>query len=255
MMRPARLLVLGLASACCFGPAPHGLGTARAADDSARSDNANAASTTLLIESYQALLKDQDIEAFRKVVTSRFSEESLMPLVTSERPHARRAAVLALGLIGTMKANESVARGLADEDALVRKLASTALWDIWFRADTPENNARLKEIAALNANRDYGRAEELASKLILQAPAFAEAYNQRAIALFFQGRHADSARDCRRVLELNPWHIGALSGLGQCYLALGDRRQAVEVFRRVLKLQPHGEEIRRLLISLESVDA
>ena len=55
-------------------------------------------------------------------------------------------------------------------------------------------------------------ATNLAARLIARAPKFAEAYNQRAIALFIQRRFEEEREDCRRVLELNPYHIGAVSG-------------------------------------------
>ena len=60
----------------------------------------------------------------------------------------------------------------------------------------------------------------MATRLIAIAPAFAEAYNQRAIIYFEQGRYAESARDCRRVLSINPYHFGALAGLFQCQIGL-----------------------------------
>jgi Flp pilus assembly protein TadD len=162
---------------------------------------------------------------------------------------------VALGLVGTMKANDALSRSLGDADPLVRRLAHTALWSIWFRADTPENNAELQQIAGRIARDQYKEAEDQATRLIARSPKFAEAYNQRAIAEFFQGRYADSARDCRRVLELNPVHTGALSGLGQCYVRMGQRRQALEVYRRALELEPHNDALRDLVAELSVADA
>ncbi len=91
-----------------------------------------------------------------------------------------------------------------------------------------------------------------ADRLIADAPTFAEAYNQRAIAHFVLGDHAASAADCRLVLKHNPYHIGALGGLGQCLLHLGKRAEAVAVFRRSAELQPFDEGIRNLIASLEA---
>src|SRR5690606_12090469 len=121
-----------------------------------------------------------------------------------------------------------------DDDPIVRGLASDALWAIWFRADTPENNARLREVRErMNLGR-LDEAHRLATELIALAPEFAEAYNQRAIASYSLGRFAESAADCRRVLELNPYHFGALNGLAGCYLKLGRTDLALETFRRLL---------------------
>lgn len=212
-------------------------------------------SATLLVDAFESFLKDQDLESFRRSVSSRYPESSLLQIARTGGLQARRAAVLGLGLTGTMKVNESIAQNLADEDPLLRAIAQTALWDLWFRADSPENNAALKQIIELNGRGQYAEAEAQATKLITQAPKFAEAHNQRAIAEFFQERFGDSARDCRRVLELNPFHTGALSGLGQCYLRLGERRQALEIYRKSLKLQPHSQDLREIIRTLEAVDA
>ena len=88
-------------------------------------------------------------------------------------------------LVGSFAANEAVARGLRDPDPAVRELAGHALWAIWFRAGTPEQNARLQQVRDLIARQRYQEAHDLATRLIEQAPDFAEVYNQRAIAAFF----------------------------------------------------------------------
>jgi tetratricopeptide (TPR) repeat protein len=88
--------------------------------------------------------------------------------------------------------------------------------------------------------------------LIGRAANFAEAYNQRAIAYFVQGQFQESADDCERVLERNPYHFGALGGLAQCQLALGRRPEALKTLRRALRLQPYSEGLRDLVASLEA---
>ncbi len=155
-------------------------------------------------------------------------------------------------MIGSFQSNSAVARGLRDSDPAVRNLAQNALWAIWFRADTPEHNAMLQEVRDLIGRERYREAEDMAGQLIRKAPAFAEAYNQRAIALFFQGKIAESAADCRRVLDRNPYHIGALGGLGQSYLKLGKRRDALSTFRKALVIQPYSASLKQTVQALEA---
>ena len=97
------------------------------------------------------------------------------------------------------------------------------------------------------ARGDLDRANALATRLIFVAPRFAEAYNQRAIIAFEQGRFDDSARDCRRVLELNPCHFGAMGGLWQCQLQLDRPAEALETLRRASRLQPYNLGIREAI--------
>ncbi len=206
----------------------------------------------LLVDYYAAFLKDQDLDRFRQRVTARYTEATLGRLLESGTPPSRRAAVLALGLIGTMESNAALAEALADDDAIVRNLSENALWAVWFRADTPENNAALEKVRELIGRDRIEDARALATRLIERAPDFAEVYNQRAIAEYARGNYVESAADCRRVLERNPYHIGALSGLAQCYLHLDRRQDALVIFRRALELQPHSAGLRETIMALEA---
>lgn len=208
----------------------------------------------LLVDYFDTYLRDHDLASFRRSVEARYAEGTLARLAQSGGPKARRAAVLALGLVGSFDANPAVAGRLRDPDPVVRELAVNALWAIWFRAGRPEDNARLEQVRDLINRERLREAVELAGRLVERAPDFAEAYNQRAIALFFLGRYGESAADCRRALELNPYHIGALAGLGRCYLQLDRRADALATFRRALELQPFDVGLLQTIASLEAGD-
>ena len=207
---------------------------------------------SMLIEYYQRFLKDQDLEGFRRDVDARYNEGTLCRIVQNGDVQARRSAVLALGIGGSIGSNAVVAKGLKDADPTVRSLAANALWAIWGRADTPENNAALDEVQALIARGRLDEAIKKSNALIARASGFAEAINQRAIAHYLGGHLAESAGDCRRVLELNPYHFGALSGLGQCQIRLGQKDQAIRTFRRALDLQPYSADLRETIAALEA---
>lgn len=217
--------------------------------------------SSLLGEYFRRLLEDQDLEAFRDRVDARYSEGALCRLLAhSPSAPTRRAAVLALGSLGSFpRSNPVLGRALRDPDPVVRRLAEGALWELWSRADTPEHNAALLEVTQSLRQGELKRAEALANRLIVAAPTFAEAYNQRAIIAFEQGRFDDSARDCRRVLELNPYHFGALGGLAQCELQLDRPAQALETLERASRLQPYNlglrDTIRRLAARIELDEA
>jgi tetratricopeptide (TPR) repeat protein len=207
---------------------------------------------SLLVDYYETYLRDHDIEAFRLHVSARYMEGTLARLIDSPNPQDRRAAVLALGLFGSFSANAAVAKALRDSDPTVRSLADNALWAIWFRADSPENNATLERVGRLISQQRFEDAVSLASKLIERAPRFAEAYNQRAIAEYYLGRFKESADDCRLVLERNPYHVGALAGLAKCQIRSGQREPAIETLRRSSKLQPFNEDLKQWISALET---
>jgi tetratricopeptide (TPR) repeat protein len=209
---------------------------------------------SLLVEYYRTFLRDQDADAFGLRVGARYAEGTLARVLATGPPDARRAAVLALGLVGSMGSNGALATALKDEDPTVRDLAVSALWAVWFRADTPANHDALEAVRDRIAEGRFLDAEAAASAVIARAPHFAEAYNQRAIARYFLGRYADSAADCRETLDRNPHHFGALSGLGQCYLRLDDRPAALRTFQRLLALQPYSMDVRQLIVVIEAGD-
>ena len=215
-------------------------------------------SGSLLTEYYEAFLRDRELGRFSERVAARYTEEPLCRvLASSPQASARRGAVLALGVLGTFEGcNTLLGKALKDEDAVVRTMAERALWVIWFRADSPENNQALEEVRILIAADRTEEAVERATRLIARAPRFAEAYNQRAIAFFKLGRFAESAEGCIRTLTLNPCHIGALGGLAQCQLEQDQPREALKTLRRGFRLQPYSEglndSVRMLEARLES---
>src|SRR5262249_17040641 len=182
----------------------------------------------------------EGLKGFKKKLAARYTEGTLQRLLESSHTLARRAAVVALGLVGTIRSNQAVAGMLYDEDGKVRQFAADALWLLWFRADKPENNRELQRLMRL-ANDDKGDpAKALAglSALIKKAPRFAEAYNQRAILHYRSEQYSEAIADCETVLKLNPYHFGAASGLARSYLELKKPRAALKAYRSALRINP-----------------
>ncbi len=189
---------------------------------------------------------------FKRSVDARYGEATLQRLLRFPHADTRQAAVLALGLCGTMQSNPALARRLRDDDPTVRRLSGEALWSIWFRADAPEHNAELQRICLLKAaevGADVIRADFAA--LLRKAPRFAEAFNQRGIFHFKCGEYARAAADCDRALRLNPYHFGAASGLGQCFMKQKKLRAALRGFRRALRINPNLDGVRQTIASIE----
>ncbi len=190
------------------------------------------------------------LREFRAVVRERYSEGTLQRVLTTAADvQARRAAALAVGLVGTGASVPAAAAALHDDDPLVRRFAVGSLWELWFRAGTDEQNARLQE-AVREPNATRARAE--LDDLIREAPSFAEAHNQRAIWFFKQGEFARAVEDCETVLRLNPHHFGAAAGMGQCLLKLNRPRAALRVFRQALEINP-GLDLREIVRELEAL--
>jgi tetratricopeptide (TPR) repeat protein len=205
----------------------------------------------VLRELYEQFLADEDAAAFVHRVGRRYNTATLERLVQYGSRLDRRAAVLALGYLGNYESNGTLGRALCDADRGVRLLAENAIRSVWVRAGTERQRREINSVIALNTAADYENAYHRVNRLLDEAPWFAEAWNQRAIAGYCTERYEQSIRDCQQALELNPYHFGAAAGMGQCYLKLGVRSMALEAFRRALKLNPNLEGVRANVAYLE----
>jgi tetratricopeptide (TPR) repeat protein len=86
---------------------------------------------------------------------------------------------------------------------------------------------------------DLATALGIFSELIERAPTFSEAWNKRATAYYQLGDYEASMRDVSVVLELEPRHFAALSGMGLIYTELAADAPALRWFERALKVHPY----------------
>lgn len=189
---------------------------------------------------------------FKRSVEARYSEATLERLLYSPQVEVRQASILALGMLGRIGMNASVAARLHDEDPVARQLASDALWSIWQRGDNPDHAQELQRLVRLIA-AEADAAQILAGfeALIRKAPRFAEAYNQRAVFHYHRGDYAKAILDCEKTLRLNPHHYGAASGMGQCFMKQKKLRAALRVYRRANRINPNLDSVRETIQSLE----
>lgn len=116
------------------------------------------------------------------------------------------------------------------------------IWSAWFvydgSADTIEQDMENGSIALQTGM--VGLAERLFTRVIEADRTYAEGWNRRATVRYMMGDYLGSIADIAETLVLEPRHFGALSGLGLCYLALGDPAQALTAFEAVLTVHPQS---------------
>ena len=153
-----------------------------------------------------------------------------------------------LGLIAARRVRRP-ARPLAFLDALFRRLARCApgeadsteglIWDVWM-SHPHRAAARVLELATHDiAARRYDIAETRLTRLLRQAPEFAEAWHKRAALYYLLGRDAECLRDIRRTLELEPRHFAAMLHFAEILLDAGAPAEARFAFHAALTVHPH----------------
>jgi tetratricopeptide (TPR) repeat protein len=128
---------------------------------------------------------------------------------------------------------------LRGDDVARAARAAEALWQMWHRSGDPRLDGLLEEGIEAMERQDLPAADAVFTRLVDEAPAFAEGWNKRATVRYMVDDYAASIADCRETLTRNPNHFGALSGQGLCHLMLGQFREAAELFRRTLAVHPH----------------
>ncbi len=200
---------------------------------------------------YHNYLENQDTDRFARAVDHQYTVGTLERLAAHSDRMGRRAAVLAIGLLGDYNANTTMGRALHDDDRGVRMLAESGIRQLWCRIGTTQHRADLERVIELTAAGQFDEAITRSTRLIEQAPWIGEVWNQRALALFGRGQFKESIHDCTQALEINPYHFGAATGMGQCYMKLKNRPQALECFRRALRLNPNLEGVRAHVLYLQ----
>ncbi len=204
----------------------------------------NDSKRTSLERLYHRYLETENTAAFVKAVSEKYLLSTLERLAMGGSNVLRRASVMAVGFLGDYSHNHVLGRALTDDDRGVRLLADSGIRQLWRRDGSWRQQECMSRICRLNQNDQYDEAIYVAANLIDEAPHFAEAWNQRAVAQFAMRRFEDAANDCQQTLELNAYHFGAAVGMGHCYLQLDEPFAALENFRRALSLNPDLEEIR-----------
>ena len=117
------------------------------------------------------------------------------------------------------------------------------IWQRWVAHDSDRRADRMMRAGMDLMNRGLlEQAEQLFSALIGARPDFAEAWNKRATIRFLRGDDIGSRRDIVRVIELEPRHFGALSGLGMIHMRAGDLQAALQAFEAALRVNPHLDQ-------------
>ena len=130
---------------------------------------------------------------------------------------------------------------------------SNRMWDLWLEAPDEPSQAMLDAGMRFRSGFDYLNALERFGALVDYCPFYAEGYNQRAFIHFLREDFAAALPDLDRALEINPQHVGALSGKALTLFALGREEDGQRVLREAVALNPWLAE-RALLKPLPSKD-
>jgi len=137
---------------------------------------------------------------------------------------------------------------MADSEA---RAIERQIWQIWTEHRNPEIERFMRHGLSAMSEDDSQEALQAFNTVVKHDKNFAEGWNKRATIEFAMGDFEASVADIERTLALEPRHFGALSGLGQIYLALKKKEAALKAFRAALAIDPHLDGVRQKVEELQ----
>jgi len=120
-------------------------------------------------------------------------------------------------------------------DSQNQELVIQELWSLWYGERGRANEIELRKIEDTTVEQNqWPEAERRYLELIrkhcsvdgtmdnLELTNWVEPANRLATLLFMMGRLKESRKWCKRILNVKPWHIGALSGIAIVCMQMGD---------------------------------
>lgn len=132
--------------------------------------------------------------------------------------------------------------------------AEASIWRLWMTSDSATAELLLAQAVKAAEAQQNDVALGILNQVIEVHPEFMEAWNKRATIYFLLGRFDQSVSDIDHVLELEPRHFGALSGLGMIRRQQGDLAAARAAFMDALAVNPSMDGVKRALEEIDKQD-
>ena len=120
----------------------------------------------------------------------------------------------------------------------------------WARSGSDTADLLMTRAQTALRAKELELAIELLDRVISLEPDWAEAWNQRANALFVAGDPIRSMLDIGEALKREPRHYGAMMGLGTILRQQGNDKAAMVAYRRALAVYPQLDAIKSAVESL-----
>lgn len=136
-------------------------------------------------------------------------------------------------------------------DETTAKAIEQRIWVLWTASRSDTAVLLMTRVQKAIEEKDVDLAITLLDAIVKIRPDYVEAWNRRATIYYMKKDYGRSLADIREVLKREPRHFGALSGMGLILQDIGDDKQALEVYRRVLSVYPRMPRIPDLVMKLQ----
>ena len=138
------------------------------------------------------------------------------------------------------------------------KIVENKILEIWLLHPSDDRRGfRLTELLAQGSRlmnmRQFSKAYEIFTQIIVVEPNWAEAWNKRATVLYSMGQYQSSLDDIKITLNLEPRHFGALSGQALNYIELNQYEKAIKSYKDAQKIYPIMDGAKKMIPELKGL--
>lgn len=206
---------------------------------------------TRLIAAHDGFLETRSAVRFAAAIRRYYSLGTLSAILLRGDSANRRAAAIALGIVGDSETLDPLGMALSDNDNCVRLAADESFRRLLVRSAEPKHRQRLLQVTRLNELSEHAAA--LAPALILadQAPDYAEVYHQLAICWYGLDQYDAATEAYHNCVARCRYHYPAWLGMARCRIVVGDLNSALRSLRRAVEISPDLESARMEIQALE----
>lgn len=132
------------------------------------------------------------------------------------------------------------ARDAIEAEPIVEAIEAT-----WSRTGSDTVDLLMARAGAFVREADLDIAVKILDAVVDLAPDEAEAWHQRAMLHFLRQDYRRCLSDLRRALLLDPRHYKAINALGVVLQEFGDKKAALEAYRKALQVNPYLDSARQ----------
>jgi len=121
----------------------------------------------------------------------------------------------------------------------------SAIENLWRVSGSDTVDLLMARAERFAKEKDLDLALKILDATLDIAPEEAEAWHLRAKVHYLQKDYELAIADLKRALDRDPNHYDAMNDLGIAYEAIGDKKQALESYRKALAVNPFFSETKR----------
>ncbi|MGD9784458.1 MAG: tetratricopeptide repeat protein [Hyphomicrobiaceae bacterium] len=128
-------------------------------------------------------------------------------------------------------------------DAQSSAPVAAAIERLWVFSGSATIDVLMERVLKSVSEQRLDLAERLTDTIVRLEPGYAEGWNRRALVAYLRDDYVTALDALRRTLALDPNHFKALDGLANIMRDTGEKKAALEAYRRLGTIHPYWQGV------------